>query len=124
MITAGDVADWWEKQRRTSIEWTGKNLGDWVEKNPGMLSVALATAAQTAVEFPMVLGSGLVDTLNLGRGAAAGGWGYVQDGLRLAALVGPLASGGRTVLSRVVAISDANLDNCTWIAATIWCPSV
>jgi LysM repeat protein len=118
MYTASDLADWWEEQRRTSTEWSRRSLDEFVEKNPGTVSVILATAGQTLVEFPMVIGSGFVDTLNLGKGAAEGGWGWAQDGLRLLSLVGPLAKGGRTVLSRVVTFADANLDNCTWIAAT------
>jgi nucleoid-associated protein YgaU len=118
MKTASDLADWWEEQRRISTEWSHRELDEFVEKNPGTVSVILATAAQTLVEFPMVLGSGMVDTLNLGKGAAQGGWGWAQDGLRLLSAVAPLARGGRTLLSRVVKFADDNLDNCTWIAAT------
>jgi len=116
--TASDLADWWEEQRRISTEWSRRGLDEFVEKNPGMVSVIVATAAQTLVEFPMVVGSGVVDTLNLGKGAAEGGWGWAQDGLRLLSVAAPLARGGRTILSRVVKFADANLDNCTWIAAT------
>jgi len=117
MLAATDLAEWWEEQRRISTEWANRGLDEFVDKHPGTVSVVLATTATTVFQFPMVVGSGVVDTLNLGQGVAEGGWGYLKDGLRFLSVVGPLAGGARTVLSRVVALSDANLPNCTWMSA-------
>lgn len=117
MYSASDLAGWWEKQKAISVEATRTSLENWVQEHPSMFSVIVATAAQTLVEFPMALGAGFVDVLNLGKGTAEGGWGYAEDGLRLLTVAAPLARGGRTLLSRVVALQDAQLPNCTWMSA-------
>ena len=48
----------------------------------------------------MDLGGGFVDTLKLGEGAAEGGWGYVQDALRLYTGASILYGGARAATSR------------------------
>jgi hypothetical protein len=116
-LALSQVADWWEEQRRQTSGLVRKSLDQYIEENPSMFRVVVATTAQTAVDFPMALGAGFVDTLNLGKGAAEGGWGYVQDGLRFVSLAAPLASQGRALLSRVILV-DGALPNCTWVAAT------
>jgi len=116
MPTASDVADWWEENRQYAAGYTDRALSQYVQDNPGLFAVVVAGSAQTIVEFPMAIGAGFVDVLNLGRGAADGGLGYLQDGLRFRSVVAPLARGGQAVLGRVLAAGA--LDNCTWIAAT------
>lgn len=113
--TASDVADWWEANRKYLAGYTDRELARYVEENPGLFAVVVATAAQTAVEFPLAIGSGFVDILNLGKGAAEGGFGYLQDGLRFLSAAAPLARGAQAVLNRVLAMGALN--NCTWIAA-------
>ena len=116
MATASDLADWWEKNRQQTAGYSDRALTDYVQAHPGLFAVVVAGSAQTAVEFPMAIGAGFVDLLRLGKGAAEGGFGYLQDGLRFISIAAPLARGGQAILSRVLAAGT--LDNCTWIAAT------
>ncbi|MFN7544281.1 MAG: hypothetical protein ACK5TN_15980 [Acidobacteriota bacterium] len=46
MDTAADLADWWEEQHATSK----KALDDFVEENPGVFGVVVATAVATAMD--------------------------------------------------------------------------
>jgi len=86
-MSASELADWMDKQKRDSE----KILGDWVEENPQWWAIGLATAAATSMD----LGQGLWDALRLGEGAAEGGVkGFGKDALRLLTLAGPLAKGG------------------------------
>ncbi|HEY2377953.1 MAG TPA: hypothetical protein VGH98_18410 [Gemmatimonadaceae bacterium] len=116
MWSASDLADSWEANRQYLANHTRQSLDQFVDEHPGWFGVVLATTAQTLVEAPMAIGSGFVDVLNLGKGAAEGGWGYLQDGLRFITIVAPLARGGQAVLSRILAVGQG--ENCTWIAAT------
>jgi hypothetical protein len=89
-MTAADLADWWDTQKQESEE----ILGEWVSDNPQWWAIGIATGVSTA----MTLGSGLVDALRLGEGAAQGGVsGFGRDALRLLVVVGPLARGGATL---------------------------
>ena len=99
MATASDLAEWWEGNRQYLEDWSEDGLSEFVEKHPNYFAVAVATVAQTVVEFPLAIGGGFVDILNLGKGAADGGWGYLQDGLRLVSAVGPLARGGQGIIN-------------------------
>lgn len=116
MATASDLAEWWEMNRRKSADYSDRALTEYVQANPGLFAVVVAGSAQTAVEFPMAIGAGFVDLLNLGKGAAEGGFGYLQDGLRFISIAAPAARGAQAILSRVLAAGALN--NCTWIAAT------
>lgn len=132
MQAVSEIADWWDKNRREST----KALERFVDENPGLFAVVVATATETAME----LGAGLVDVLRLGEGLAEGGWkGAGQDAIRLIQLLpgaGRLVKGGaqlakragvlgkavdlksifRTVdVARVIADSPGG--NCGWVAA-------
>ncbi len=115
MATASDLAEWWEENRKYTAQWSDRSLSEFVDAHSNWFGIAVATTAQTLVEFPMAIGAGFVDILNLGKGAAEGGWGYLQDGLRFVSAIAPLARGGQAIISRVLAMG--NLNNCTWIAA-------
>src|SRR5215203_5601906 len=112
--TASDAADWWEKNRKYTGEWADRGLTAFVDAHPNMFAVVLATTAKTAIEFPMAIGAGFVDILNLGKGTAEGGWGYLQEGLRFVSALAPLARGGQAIISRVLAMGTEG--NCAWIA--------
>ncbi|MCP4361883.1 MAG: RHS repeat-associated core domain-containing protein, partial [Chloroflexi bacterium] len=73
------LADQWDHYAAE----TSNILYDWVDRHPNVVTIAVTTFTQTAMD----LGSGFVDTLRLGEGVAEGGaWGYGKDGLRVAAL--------------------------------------
>lgn len=114
MATASDLAEWWEKNRKYTGEWADRGLSAFVDEHPNFFGVVVATAGRTAIEFPMAIGAGFVDILNLGKGTAEGGWGYLQDGLRFVSAVAPLARGGQAIISRVLAMGTEG--NCAWIA--------
>jgi hypothetical protein len=81
------LADWWDKQKADSE----KILTEWVQDNPQWWAVAVAASVQTSMD----LGSGFVDVLRFGEGAAQGGFkGYGKDALRLLVLLGPLGRAG------------------------------
>jgi hypothetical protein len=65
MATAGDVADWWDKQHQESK----KALDQFVDDNPNLFGVLVATTMATAMD----LGAGAVDALRFGQGASEGG---------------------------------------------------
>lgn len=65
MWTVGDIADWWDEQHRQSK----KELDQFVDNNPNLFGIVVATAAATAME----IGAGTVDTLRFGQGLAEGG---------------------------------------------------
>lgn len=90
MFVAADIADWWDKQHKTSQ----KALDDFVDENPSLFGVVVATAVATAME----VGKGTVDVLRFGEGLAEGtAGGLVQDALRAVSLAGPLAKGGKLI---------------------------
>ena len=64
MRTASDIADWWDKQHAIS----NKALDEFVDENPGVFGIVVATAVATAMD----VGKGTVDVLRLGEGAAEG----------------------------------------------------
>jgi LysM repeat protein len=116
MRTAADVAEWWEAQHTSSKQ----ILDQYVEDNPGLFSVMVATAAATAMQ----LGAGMVDVLRLGEGAAEGTLkGFGTDALRLIGIAGPLGKGAKLVqsargarLARVIADPGGGI--CAWVAST------
>jgi hypothetical protein len=114
-MTASDAAEWWEKNREYTAEWSRRSLGEFVDAHPNFFAVVVATTAQTVIEAPMAIGSGFVDMLNLGKGAAEGGWGFLQDGLRLVGVVTTAARGAQMAITQVLAAG--RLGNCAWIAA-------
>ncbi|MEO1459657.1 MAG: hypothetical protein AAFV49_19110, partial [Pseudomonadota bacterium] len=83
---AVDIANWWDRQKAESEQ----ILGEWVAQNPQWWTIAIATTTSTFMD----LGQGFVDVLRFGQGAAKGGWGYAEDGLRLLVLLGPLGRAG------------------------------
>lgn len=85
-MTASDIANWWDKQKRAN----DKVLKDWVHDNPQWWTVGIAATVQSSVD----LGSGFVDVLRLGEGSAEGGWGFGKDALRLLVILGPLGRAG------------------------------
>lgn len=114
-MTASDAADWWEANRQYTGDWARRSLGEFVDAHPNFFGVVVATVGQTAIEAPMAIGAGFVDMLNLGKGAAEGGWGFLQDGLRLVSVVSIAARGAQMAITQVLAAS--RLGNCAWIAA-------
>ena len=65
-FAASRLADWWDEQKTE----TEQILTEWVQDNPQWWAVGIATAVQTSMD----LGSGMVDVLRFGEGAAEGGW--------------------------------------------------
>ena len=83
MWAVSDIADWWDEQHRQAK----KELDQFVDNNPNLFGVVVATAVATAME----VGAGTVDTLRFGEGMAEGGLkGFGKDALRLIGLMGPL----------------------------------
>lgn len=92
MSSASEIADWWDEQRRQS----SKELERFVDNNPNLFGVIVATSTETAMQ----LGAGIVDTLRFGEGVAEGGIGGIgKDALRLIGLLGPLGRGGKLIQS-------------------------
>lgn len=116
MWTLGDVAEWWDKQHRISKD----ELNRFVDNNPNLFCVIVATAVGTAME----IGAGTVDTLRFGQGIAEGGLkGFGKDTLRLVGLLGPLGRAGKMVQAsantRIAKlIVDPGGGICGWISAT------
>lgn len=117
MATASDIADAWEKDRQKSEAW----LEDYVERNPDLVGVLIATSVKTSMD----LGAGFVDVLRLGKGASDGGWGFAEDGLRIIGIVGPLGRGAKLVRSafgargaRLIADPNPGAGICSWVNST------
>ncbi|WP_051669608.1 LysM peptidoglycan-binding domain-containing protein [Bryobacter aggregatus] len=117
MRTASDIADWWDKQHRESK----RALDDFVDENPGLFGVIVATTVATAMD----LGKGSVDVLRLGEGAAEGTVGGVAtDALRALSIVGTVGKGAKIVKevvarSRMVKlIVDPGGGRCVYVSAT------
>jgi len=88
MWAASDIADWWDKQHADAK----KELDHFVDSNPNLFGVIVATAVATAME----VGKGTVDLLRFGEGAAEGGLaGFGKDTIRLIGLMGPLGKAGK-----------------------------
>jgi len=113
---ASDIAEWWDKQHAEAK----KELDRFVDDNPNLFGVIVATAVATAME----VGKGTVDLLRFGEGAAEGGvGGYAKDAIRLVGLMGPLGKvakfaqvGLNARLARV--IIDPGKGICGWISGT------
>ena len=116
MRAVSDIADWWEAQHRQAK----KELDQFVDNNPNLFGVVVATAAATVME----VGGGTVDTLRFGEGAAEGGvQGIGKDALRLIGFAGPLGKGGKIVqtsanarLARLVVDPGGGI--CGWVSGT------
>jgi LysM repeat protein len=115
--SASQLADWWDKQHKESKQF----LDQFVDENPNLFGIVVATATATAME----LGKGMVDVLRFGEGAAEGGvGGFAKDGLRLVGLLGPLGRGARMAqglgnasVARLL-IANPRGGVCAWVAAT------
>lgn len=112
--TAADIADWWDENRRE----TKGALEEFIVAHPNWFGIAVATAGNTAMD----LAAGFVDVLRLGQGTAQGGWGYAHDGLRLLAIIPPLARVGGLVrnfrnLRLAMLIEDSGRGHCASITA-------
>lgn len=108
MLTASDIADWWDEQHRTSK----KALDEFVDEHPNWFGVVVAGTVATAMD----LGGGMVDVLRLGQGAAEGSLGGVaRDGLRLLQLAPAIGKIGRYALARFMVDPGGGI--CTWVSA-------
>jgi hypothetical protein len=117
MRTASDIADWWDQQHSTSE----RALDEFVETNPNMFGVVVATAFATAME----VGKGTVDVLRFGEGIAQGTLGGVAtDALRALSVVGTVGKGTKLVKevvgrSRMMKlIVDPGGPRCAYVSAT------
>ena len=116
MLAASDIAVWWDQQHRLSKA----ELDRFVDNNPNLFGVIVATAVATAME----VGAGTVDTLRFGEGAAEGGAaGLGKDALRLIGLLGPLGKGAKMVQTASQAklarlIVDRGGPICGWVSGT------
>lgn len=117
MRTASDLAEWWDKQHAISKT----ALDEFVDENPGLFGVVLATALATAME----VGKGTVDVLRLGEGLAEGTVGGVgTDALRALSIVGTVGKGAK-IIKEVVGrsqmmklIVDPGGGKCIYASAT------
>ncbi len=90
MRTASDLADWWDHQHEISKA----ALDEFVDENPGLFGVVLATAAATAME----VGKGTVDVLRIGEGLASGtAVGVGTDALRALSIIGTVGKGAKII---------------------------
>lgn len=114
MWAASDIADWWDEQHRQAQ----KELDHFVDCNPNLFGVIVATAVQTAMD----VGAGTVDTLRFGQGTAEGGLkGVGKDALRLIGLAGPLGRGAKLIQTSANAklarlIVDPGGGICGWVS--------
>jgi len=116
MWAVSDIAEWWDEQHRQAK----KELDHFVDNNPNLFGVIVATAAATVME----VGAGTVDTLRFGEGMAEGGVrGIGKDSLRLIGLMGPLGKGAKIVQTSANArlarlIVDPGGGICGWVSGT------
>lgn len=119
MHSASDIADWWDKQHAESK----KVLDEYVDTNPGLFSVIVATAVSTAME----VGAGAVDVLRLGKGVAENGLaGIGEDALRLISLpvIGGTVAGAGGRLAKTAVGAVAKRIPKSAISAVTQCPLV
>jgi hypothetical protein len=117
MRTASDIADWWDKQHAISK----KALDEFVDENPGVFGVVVATAVATAMD----VGKGTVDVLRLGEGVAEGTVGGItQDVLRALSIAGTVGKGAK-IIKEVVSksrmmklIVDPGGGRCAYVSAS------
>jgi hypothetical protein len=116
MWAVSDIADWWDEQHRQAK----KELDHFVDNNPNLFGVVVATAVATAME----VGAGAVDTLRFGQGMAEEGLqGVGKDALRLIGLMGPLGRGAKIIQTSANAklarlIVDPGGGICGWVSGT------
>lgn len=116
MRAVSDLADWWDEQHRQAK----KELEHFVDNNPNLFGVLVATAVATAMD----VGAGTVDTLRFGQGFAEGGvHGVGKDALRLIGLAGPLGRGAKIIQTSANAklarlILDPGGGICGWVSGT------
>lgn len=116
MWAASDLADWWDQQHRISE----KELDRFVDDNPGLFGVVVATFFSTAMQ----VGSGTVDVLRFGEGMAEGGLkGFGKDALRAVSIAGALGKGAQLVRSfggarAAQVIQDIPGGTCGWVSIT------
>lgn len=132
------AADWFDKARTDNNKFLDRTFQGWVDYatrhesdhgfwpaiRNGMIYAGTGTL-YALNQFSGGVASGFVDTLRIGDGVRAGGWGYGQDALRLISVAGAaarplnaLVKVGRLGLANVVAIDPApGAPICTWVAA-------
>lgn len=114
MWAASDIADWWDEQHRQAKT----ELDLFVDNNPNLFGVIVATSVATAME----VGAGTADMLRFGQGLAEGGVrGVGKDALRLIGLAGPLGRGAKLVQAAANArlarlIVDPGGGICGWLS--------
>ena len=114
MNSLGDLADWWDEQRRFS----SAELDRFVDNNPNLFGVVVATAAHTAMD----IGAGWVDVLRFGEGMAEGGVaGVGTDALRLVGVMGPVGRAAKLAQTATNArlarlIVDPGGPICGWVS--------
>ena len=114
MWAASGIADWWDEQHRTAKE----ELDRFVENNPNLFGVVVATALAPAMD----IGAGTFDTLRFGQRLAENGVeGTGKDDLRLMGLIGPLGrvakivhTGANAKLARLIV--DPGDGMCGWVS--------
>jgi hypothetical protein len=122
----GDLADWWDAQRRE----TDFALDDWVAdvgRTHDDFAIVAVSLVATATHTAMDMGAGFVDVLRLGQGVRSGtARGVAQDGLRLLSVAGPAARAPLRLASRalvrlagpvVETAATSTSGACAWIAA-------
>ena len=114
MWAASAIADWWDEQQRTAKE----ELDRFVENNPDLFGVVVATAVAPAMD----IGSGTIDTLRFGQGQSDGN-GVDNEDLRLIGLIGPLGRVAKIVHTAANAklarlIVDSGDGTCSWVSGT------
>lgn len=116
MWAASAIADWWDEQQRTAKE----ELDRFVENNPHLFGVVVATAVAPAMD----IGSGTIDTLRFGQGHAEGRVdGADKEDLRLIGLIGPLGRVAKIVHTAANAklarlIVDSGDGTGCWVSGT------
>jgi hypothetical protein len=116
MWAASDLADWWDQQHAVAE----KDLERFVDDNPSLFGVIVATVASTAMQ----VGAGTVDVLRFGQGMAEGGLkGFGKDALRGLSIAGTLGKGAKLVQSFAGARAARLIQNspgpiCGWVSIT------
>lgn len=116
MWAASDIAEWWEDQNKQAK----KELDVFVDQNPDLFGVLVATTVTTAID----VGAATVDLLRFGEGMAEGGVaGGAKDALRLFGLLSPLGRGAKMIqaaangkLARLIV--DPGGPICAWVSGT------
>jgi hypothetical protein len=116
MWAASDLAEWWDQQHSAAE----KELERFVDDNPNLFGVIVATGVSTAMQ----VGAGTVDVLRFGEGMAEGGLkGFGKDALRGLSIAGTLGKGAKLVQSFAGARAARLIKNspgpiCGWVSIT------